>query len=463
MGKDKGSNSDSRQLDQYLQSLTGMAQQQYSETTPLRQGLLGQYGQMFGIQPGQATQVPFQPGAQGSPFLPQQTTTPPGSMPYPNVSWGAGTQSAGIPGAVDPVRGPMANPQIPGNASTMPIKTRHDLEALPMWGSLSQEQKRGLTQQLLAYNAGSNANPASLQSLWYGAGLPGPNASQGVIPGAPPATGLTGLSTALGYDPKLTENTQFSIGNILGDAGQLTVLPDNVSQFGVAKELAERQFSRGRDDVLSMIGGTGGAGAINATLAGLASDRALGMSQFFASQSQAEQQARQQAINQALGLEMGRVGNSLNVKFANQGAINAANAFQASTQNAINAANIDRALGLATGGAVNSQGAMANAAGVQAQIAAQQSASNAQAKSGKGQGLGYMAGQALAAGKCWVAREVYGEQDPRWMLFRDWLTTKAPRWFHDLYVKYGEIVADLIRDRALIKAAIRLWMNGRIA
>ena len=38
---------------------------------------------------------------------------------------------------------------------------------------------------------------------------------------------------------------------------------------------------------------------------------------------------------------------------------------------------------------------------------------------------------------CWVAREVYGEANPKWVRFREWMLTKGPRWFLNLYIKYG--------------------------
>ena len=61
------------------------------------------------------------------------------------------------------------------------------------------------------------------------------------------------------------------------------------------------------------------------------------------------------------------------------------------------------------------------------------------------------------AGKCWVAREVY--QDDRWLLFRQWLETKAPTWLHDTYCKYGERIADFIKDKPTIKRVIKFFMD----
>lgn len=63
----------------------------------------------------------------------------------------------------------------------------------------------------------------------------------------------------------------------------------------------------------------------------------------------------------------------------------------------------------------------------------------------------------VVAGKCWVAREVY--QDDRWLLFRQWLETKAPTWLHDTYCKYGERVADFIKDKPTIKRVIKFFMD----
>ena len=67
---------------------------------------------------------------------------------------------------------------------------------------------------------------------------------------------------------------------------------------------------------------------------------------------------------------------------------------------------------------------------------------------------------AVAGGiACWVAREVFGEDDPRWRLFRTWLLTDAPVWFRDLYLENGERFAAWIHDKPLLKRMIRGWMN----
>ena len=64
--------------------------------------------------------------------------------------------------------------------------------------------------------------------------------------------------------------------------------------------------------------------------------------------------------------------------------------------------------------------------------------------------------------KCWVAREVYGIDNPKWLQFREWLTYEAPRWFDRLYIKYGERTAKFISNKPRVKSIIRKWMNTKI-
>ncbi len=73
------------------------------------------------------------------------------------------------------------------------------------------------------------------------------------------------------------------------------------------------------------------------------------------------------------------------------------------------------------------------------------------------------AGVGAAIGKfCWVAREVYGEHNPAWLLFRSWMLNESPSWFFKLYVKYGERFANFISDKPRLKARIRAWMDTKI-
>jgi hypothetical protein len=63
---------------------------------------------------------------------------------------------------------------------------------------------------------------------------------------------------------------------------------------------------------------------------------------------------------------------------------------------------------------------------------------------------------------CWVAREVYGAHNPKWLQFRTWMFTQAPGWFFRWYMNNGERFADWLRRNPWMKPAIRFWMDSRI-
>ena len=75
--------------------------------------------------------------------------------------------------------------------------------------------------------------------------------------------------------------------------------------------------------------------------------------------------------------------------------------------------------------------------------------------------IGSLGSAAISAGVfgCWVAREVYGEYNPQWFMFRLWLKKRAPKWFHDLYMNYGEGFASFISNKPNVKGIIRYFMN----
>ncbi len=81
-------------------------------------------------------------------------------------------------------------------------------------------------------------------------------------------------------------------------------------------------------------------------------------------------------------------------------------------------------------------------------------------------GLGSIFGAAgqigSAAIMCWVAREVYGETNPEWLAFREWMLNLAPKWLLRAYLKHGERFAAWIHDKPLLKKMIRAWMSARI-
>jgi len=84
---------------------------------------------------------------------------------------------------------------------------------------------------------------------------------------------------------------------------------------------------------------------------------------------------------------------------------------------------------------------------------------------GMGGGMGGMGGMGGGMGgpMCWVAREAYGPDNPRWLLFRDWLLSDAPGWLHRLYANRGEAFAAWIHDKPAAKRMVRALMDLAIA
>jgi hypothetical protein len=67
----------------------------------------------------------------------------------------------------------------------------------------------------------------------------------------------------------------------------------------------------------------------------------------------------------------------------------------------------------------------------------------------------------LGASLCWVAREVYGEDDPKWLQFREWVIGYSPNWFYKAYSKYGESVAKVVAKVPALKLVIRPFMDAK--
>lgn len=79
---------------------------------------------------------------------------------------------------------------------------------------------------------------------------------------------------------------------------------------------------------------------------------------------------------------------------------------------------------------------------------------------GIGQGTGKIVGAIAAGAMCWVARAVYGEDDIRWLIFREWLLTDAPGWLRKAYMKYGPAFAEWLKNKPLAKAVVKWFMDG---
>ena len=114
---------------------------------------------------------------------------------------------------------------------------------------------------------------------------------------------------------------------------------------------------------------------------------------------------------------------------------------------------------------------MADMQGSNQQTAASYAAAKAQMQSGMMQGLGSLVGGAITGGgsfalaaatkgNCWVARAVYGEDNPKWLIFRGWMLNESPEWFRSLYLKHGEAFAEFIKDKPMLRAVIQVGMDS---
>ena len=74
-------------------------------------------------------------------------------------------------------------------------------------------------------------------------------------------------------------------------------------------------------------------------------------------------------------------------------------------------------------------------------------------------GIGALGGTGGLAALCWVAREVYGEDDPQWLRFREWMLSKAPESLRRFYIENGERIAAYISDKPDLKSEIRGMMD----
>ena len=88
-------------------------------------------------------------------------------------------------------------------------------------------------------------------------------------------------------------------------------------------------------------------------------------------------------------------------------------------------------------------------------------ASNKTAMMGAGIGaIGQIGAAAIPF--CWVAREVYGADNPRWLMFREWMLNDSPSWLFKLYTKFGERFAKWLKGNGWLKPAIRKFMDSKI-
>lgn len=79
-----------------------------------------------------------------------------------------------------------------------------------------------------------------------------------------------------------------------------------------------------------------------------------------------------------------------------------------------------------------------------------------------------MAGVSAAAGSgmfggCWIAREVFGNDNPKWIAFWAWKEFVGPVWFRSWYAQNGELFARWIADKPAVKSRIKHWMLSKIS
>jgi len=71
------------------------------------------------------------------------------------------------------------------------------------------------------------------------------------------------------------------------------------------------------------------------------------------------------------------------------------------------------------------------------------------------------AGGLMKQFSCHVARLVYGEDNPRWIVFYHWKEKLAPKWFRAIYNRYSEPVAGFLAHFPESHGAIRRWMDSK--
>lgn len=65
-------------------------------------------------------------------------------------------------------------------------------------------------------------------------------------------------------------------------------------------------------------------------------------------------------------------------------------------------------------------------------------------------------------GMCWVARAAFGDHDARWLQFRNWMLSRAPRVIREFYRQHGERIAQEVRRSPELKSLFRSAMLKHI-
>jgi len=102
------------------------------------------------------------------------------------------------------------------------------------------------------------------------------------------------------------------------------------------------------------------------------------------------------------------------------------------------------------------------------QAAIAQANVEAQAKESQNALIGDVFGGVMGMfGGCWVARAVYGDSNPSWELFSNWLRCYAPKWVGQLYLKHGPQFGAWLNSQQnmlgnMVRRVLRSAMNRAI-
>jgi len=65
-------------------------------------------------------------------------------------------------------------------------------------------------------------------------------------------------------------------------------------------------------------------------------------------------------------------------------------------------------------------------------------------------------------GTCWLARAVYGENNPEWKRFREYIYNIAPHWQKEIYIKYAPRLSRYVKKNNLFRTLLKCWMNTKL-
>lgn len=291
------------------------------------------------------------------------------------------------------------------------------------YGDISQEQKRQRDlQNLQIQQAYVNQNNADIQNAM--------------------AQGMSLEQAKQAVQAKNTAQRNAWMGNVLQQANQLGDVTSRAQQglLGATENYANQIMGT----QANLLGQTQNFGNQAMAQQGALGNMAYGLgNQALDTQGsllQALQNQNQQSLGTAAGLlgqigqtSMGNLQNLSNMQ--NQGYQNLMGAVQTGQQEQQNYQNMLY------------QGAVQNAA-----------SQNSMFGSGLG-ALGSIGGMAAMAAICWVAREVYGEQNPAWVEFRNWLLSKGSPRRLTRYIQNGPKIAEYISTRPGWKNKLRKWMD----